>query len=334
MTFDVAKRAGCAYNHGVMVRSDDQPASSTSNLTIAEILKNLEPCRKFPREALLAAIEQREAITPELIRLVETIAANPAEYAAKGVSMLPVLALYLLALFREKRAYPAMVRMFHAPGETSYALVGDTVTEGLCRLFASVYDGNPAPLHELIENEQADEFVRAAAIRALLILENTGQISRDEVVEYFRRLFRGKLERTPSFAWDGLVAAVGNLQAPELLEEVRWAYDEGLADPGVAGLEDIEGDVAAPRQSRREHDTLITDVISETEDWACFRREDSRFEEPPPVSTPVPGPTPTLPPESATYKPPKPFVRQDPKIGRNDPCPCGSGKKYKNCCSG
>ncbi|HET6992241.1 MAG TPA: SEC-C metal-binding domain-containing protein, partial [Bacteroidia bacterium] len=24
-------------------------------------------------------------------------------------------------------------------------------------------------------------------------------------------------------------------------------------------------------------------------------------------------------------------VRQDPKIGRNDPCPCGSGKKYKQC---
>ena len=25
-------------------------------------------------------------------------------------------------------------------------------------------------------------------------------------------------------------------------------------------------------------------------------------------------------------------VNQEPKIGRNDPCPCGSGKKYKNCC--
>lgn len=25
-------------------------------------------------------------------------------------------------------------------------------------------------------------------------------------------------------------------------------------------------------------------------------------------------------------------VRTDPKIGRNDPCPCGSGKKYKKCC--
>jgi preprotein translocase subunit SecA len=27
----------------------------------------------------------------------------------------------------------------------------------------------------------------------------------------------------------------------------------------------------------------------------------------------------------------KPVVRED-KIGRNDPCPCGSGKKYKKCC--
>jgi uncharacterized protein YecA (UPF0149 family) len=30
----------------------------------------------------------------------------------------------------------------------------------------------------------------------------------------------------------------------------------------------------------------------------------------------------------------KQVVRQGPKIGRNDPCPCGSGKKYKKCCLG
>ena len=28
----------------------------------------------------------------------------------------------------------------------------------------------------------------------------------------------------------------------------------------------------------------------------------------------------------------KTIINQEPKIGRNDPCPCGSGKKYKNCC--
>ena len=30
--------------------------------------------------------------------------------------------------------------------------------------------------------------------------------------------------------------------------------------------------------------------------------------------------------------PPRPIVRQGPKAGRNDPCPCGSGKKFKKCC--
>lgn len=27
-----------------------------------------------------------------------------------------------------------------------------------------------------------------------------------------------------------------------------------------------------------------------------------------------------------------PYRREAPKVGRNDPCPCGSGKKYKKCC--
>jgi len=29
---------------------------------------------------------------------------------------------------------------------------------------------------------------------------------------------------------------------------------------------------------------------------------------------------------------PRTIVRASPKVGRNDPCPCGSGKKYKHCC--
>ncbi len=28
----------------------------------------------------------------------------------------------------------------------------------------------------------------------------------------------------------------------------------------------------------------------------------------------------------------KPIVREEPKVGRNDPCSCGSGRKYKKCC--
>ena len=32
------------------------------------------------------------------------------------------------------------------------------------------------------------------------------------------------------------------------------------------------------------------------------------------------------------HAPVEQFVRASPKIGRNDPCPCGSGKKHKKCC--
>lgn len=37
---------------------------------------------------------------------------------------------------------------------------------------------------------------------------------------------------------------------------------------------------------------------------------------------------------NTAYEPfhPDTYIRLEPKIGRNDPCPCGSGKKYKKCC--
>ena len=33
-----------------------------------------------------------------------------------------------------------------------------------------------------------------------------------------------------------------------------------------------------------------------------------------------------IPKKAETYR------REEPRVGRNDPCPCGSGKKYKKCC--
>ncbi|MBT7153787.1 MAG: SEC-C domain-containing protein, partial [Deltaproteobacteria bacterium] len=36
--------------------------------------------------------------------------------------------------------------------------------------------------------------------------------------------------------------------------------------------------------------------------------------------------------QESYYQPESEPVRTEPKIGRNQPCPCGSGKKYKKCC--
>ena len=35
---------------------------------------------------------------------------------------------------------------------------------------------------------------------------------------------------------------------------------------------------------------------------------------------------------NGTIARPEPVVREAPKVGRNEPCPCGSGKKFKRCC--
>jgi hypothetical protein len=261
-----------------------------------------------------------------LLSALEAVAENPLEFAKRKEYMLPVFAIYLLAQFRERRAYPLVVKMLSAPEETPFDLIGDTVTEGLKRILATVYDGNPAPLQGLIESEEVNEYVRAAALNAFLVLEHTGQMPRAEVIEYYRSLFHGKLQRTPSFAWCELVCNVADLPAPELLEDMRQAYADDLVDSSVADLEGLERDLTGQPLWRREDRTLITDAIGEMKGWACFHQEDSphtELQEEEEEVPPPPAPTP--------YVPPKPFIRE-PKVGRNDPCPCGSSKKYKKCC--
>jgi hypothetical protein len=291
-------------------------------MTIPEILKELEPYTgRFPMKAMRAAVEQREAITPELLRVLEHVAADPEQYAKQKAYMLPMFALFLLAQFREKRAYPLVIKLFSAPGETPFDLVGDTVTEGLEQIIGSVYDGDPAPLKGLVENSEANEYVRGAAINTFLVLEHSGQMSRQEVVSYFQSLFRGKLEQRPSLAWNLLACAVSDMPVPELLNDVRQAYDDGLIDPGFISLANIERDLRRPAPTCRERLHLITDAIAEMEGWAAFDESPPGQKEKPP-----PKPEPLL---SEPVFPP-PVVRR--KVGRNEPCPCGSGKKYKRCC--
>ena len=298
-------------------------------MTIPEILKELEPYTgRFPMAAMQAAVEQREAITPELLRVLESVAGDPAEWARREDYLLHVFAMFLLAQFREKRAYPLVVEIFSAPGELPFNLFGDTVTEGLSQILGSVYNGDPMPLEQMIESEDVYEYVREAAIDAFLVLEHSGQMPREQVVGYFQRLFGGRLKRTYSQAWNGLVCAVADLPAPELLENVRRAYEDGLVDPGFADLAGIERDLRTRPQGQRERHHVITDAIAEMKRRDSFDREEQR-----PRTLPEPL-APLVLPESAspeTYAARQPFHRQ-PKVGRNDPCPCGSGKKFKKCC--
>jgi hypothetical protein len=299
-------------------------------MEIAEILHQFERFTgKFPRAAVDAAVARREEITPELLRILEETADRAAQIDAEGGYMAHLYAMFLLAQFRETRAYPLVVRFALLPEEIQYSLCGDFITESLGQVLASVCGGDLAGIQSLIENESADQWVRGAALSGLVTLVAAGQKSRDEIVSYFASLFRGKLARRWSHVWDTLVSYSSDLYAEELLDDIYQAFDEGLVDPGYIGFKHVKQDFALgkdrlfARLADDPHRRLVSDTVAEMEWWACFREDSPRAKSTAAASA-ISGLSPVAP--SSQIK------RATPKTGRNERCPCGSGKKYKKCC--
>ncbi|MFM7101923.1 MAG: DUF1186 domain-containing protein, partial [Verrucomicrobiota bacterium] len=298
-------------------------------MTVPEILEKLANHRgTFPLAAVEAAIEQREAITPELLRILETMADAPAESSGSPDHPPFLLASYLLAQFREQAAYPLLVRMVGVPSEIAGVLLNDLFTDSLGRLLGTVFDGRLDLLQDLVEDPGVDEYVRGAAVEAFVVLVNEGRISRELAVRYWRHLFQGGLEQKPSFAWDALCQVVADLPAPELAGEMRRAVLAGWTDSAIATLEDLEADLANPQRSERARYALIGHITDEIAWWPSFEPlEDAPLGEDG-CRVLRPGYETGEPPD---FMSPEPFVRPE-KTGRNDPCPCGSGKEYKKCC--
>ena len=72
--------------------------------------------------------------------------------------------------------------MFSNPGELPSELRGDTVTQGLDSILASVSAGNMTGIASLVENEWVKEYVRSAALKGLVTLVACGKRSRDEAM--------------------------------------------------------------------------------------------------------------------------------------------------------
>jgi hypothetical protein len=201
-------------------------------------------------------------------------------------------------------------------------------------IFASVYNGDPVPLQGLIENPDASEDARGAALRALGILVQRGQLPRETAAGYFRALFEGKLERQVSWVWSALVSEAAGLQDPGFLPEIRRAYVDDLVDAMWATFDEVEAGLCSGDWNHGERQDLVTDAIAdlewwETPDWDDYPVSEKAGAGPDsPEGSAADSAQPYVPP---VWQKPVPIVK-GPKIGRNDPCPCGSGKKYKKCC--
>ena len=293
----------------------------------AEILHQFERATGgFARAAVEAAVARRGEITPELLRVLEETVERAPQVDAEGDYMAHLYAMFLLAQFRETRAYPLVVCFAALPGDLLDSLCGDFITEDLGQVLASVCGGELAGIQSLIENESTDEWVRGAALSSLVTLVAAGQQSRDEIVKYFASLFRGKLMRKWSHTWDTLVSYSSDLYPEELLDDIEKAYEDGLVDPGYIGFDDVKRDLAMGKErilarlGDNPHRRLVEDTVAEMGWWACFREDRVN-------KTARSTPASDLSPAAST-----PSRRATPKTGRNEPCPCGSGKKYKKCC--
>ncbi len=151
---------------------------------------------------------------------------------------------------------------------------------------------------------------------------------KEEVIEWFRDVFRFFINSNlndnviDSNLLGILVNAVLDFKCVELLPEIEQLYKKGIVDLYACGdIEDIKIHFAGNPDSNynREIDSIF-DIYNEIKSWRSNNSNDD-----------LEGDDSTL--EGGDkFNQPTQAVNATKKIGRNDPCPCGSGKKYKKCC--
>jgi hypothetical protein len=283
----------------------------------ARIVAQLSEIRATQPIAALAGVNQHQ---PELadvfLQAVQRGVEDPnGSFAKEG--MLFNYATYFLAKWRDRRAYPLFLRWFSLPGEEALELGGDTIEHHGSRFLASVWDGNIEPLKGIVRNQEANPVCRGQALEALAVLVAWGEWPRSEAENTLLYLAREGLERVSHPVWSALALVCIQLEFISVFAELRRALQEGLLQSSAVRAEVLDEIERAPRGAliedfARRHPP-ITDVIQETRWWGGFQQASDRSD------------------VSLAGRVTKPYYSQ-PKVGRNDPCPCGSGKKYKKCC--
>jgi hypothetical protein len=298
----------------------------------ARIVDELTHYDRLPESALRAASAERQLLVPEFLRLVERFAAGEADGESEGL----LLVFHLLGEWRETSAYRPLVAFLRRPSEALDVAIGDAITTTSHRVIASVFDGDPQPLFDLILDPSADEFVRAGMCEALAMLAVRGAMPRGDAARFLDEA-QLSLEREPGcFVWSGWQSAVAMLGLSVMASRVKEAFDRGMIDSSWLAYADFEEDLAyalahpdAPHPKWETEYAPFADTIAELSRWYGFsdqyfadRRRFDRY--------------------AARQKKPArlitsrsaPLVNPARSVGRNDSCPCGSGLKYKRCCLG
>lgn len=289
----------------------------------AQILDRLADGPGLPVEALRAAGADRASAVPIFLDAIEQI------LAPSGTPIPPdsiFFVFHLLGEWREKSAYRPLARLLRSPPERVESVFGGAITETTHRVMAAVFDGDPDPLYQIILDANADEFIRSRMCEAVAMAASCGELQRADAARFLRTCYSELEPQSECFVWNGWQSAIALLGLAELKPLVEQAFARGLISRSWLSFAhfkqdlelSIEDPAALPHRADGEF-TLFGDTIEELSSWYGFSPKAQRDAESQlalldrPVS-----------PHSAI----NPFR----KVGRNEACPCGSGRKFKKCC--
>jgi uncharacterized protein len=305
-------------------------ANEQPSMDAAEILRQLTHYERLPRAALQAASQQHAEMLPVFLSEIDRFLAADAERRAEPNPLFFIF--HLLGEWREPSAYRPLARLLRCGSDDVQHTIDEAVTTTSHRVMAAVFDGDPDPLYGIILDPDADEYGRARMFDALTMQVLAGRLPRDAVERFLHHCFDHMQPQDTCFVWDGWQHAVAALGLSAMTAQVKTAFDREFIEPFVTNFEYFEKDLAYAREHPeapvRDHKdyTLFGDTIEELSSWygfsEHFERERERSEKKAARSGVLLW--------SAASR--QPMVNTFGKVGRNEPCPCGSGKKFKKCC--
>jgi hypothetical protein len=226
---------------------------------------------------------------------------------------------------RDSQVCRPLLRLLRRPIDDIDYLLGDTVTISLARIVAGIFDGDVDALFGSIAERSLDGYIRGALLGAATFLAWGGRIDRDRMQQFLADFYALRLAEDDDYVWIGWLEAIALLGLRVLVPLVHSAWNEGRIPEGVLDRSDFDNDLAdaerAPDDAGRfERADLgyINDALEALE-WSRGEEREADRKDQDHFRTDIVSPT-------------APFINPMRNVGRNDPCPCGSGKKAKKCC--
>src|SRR6516165_2946963 len=114
---------------------------------IAEMLDAFADRDGVPVEAIRAARAQRETAVPAFLEVIERYLDDDAMPHERDALF---IIFHLLGEWREPKAYRLLAKLLRRPPDELHELLGDAVTETTHRVMATVFDGDPQPLYDIV----------------------------------------------------------------------------------------------------------------------------------------------------------------------------------------